>query len=373
MHIVHWTDNFLPLIGGAETFVSDLAREQIASGHRVTVVTSCMKGCPAEETIAGVSVIRRPYRNDTFAREPLKFGALIRSCADIRRRLQPDLLHVHFTQISAWFELLSRPADSCPVVITLHSPLHAAATPHALTHRILSEAQALVAVSADIRTAIASNFFSDKTVSLDLILNGVAVPPLPPAPIRDDHPVIVGVGRVVVEKGFDVVLRALPLLPGVRFILAGDGPARASLEALAKSLGVADRVEFRGWSHPDDIPALINEGCLVVMPSRWREPFGLVAVQAGLMGRPLVASNIGGLPEIVITGKTGLLVPVDDEHALAGAVRDLLADPAALRRLGATARRHVLEKFTMARCADDYARIYDRVTARPLQPAGDPA
>ena len=167
---------------------------------------------------------------------------------------------------------------------------------------------------------------------------------------------------MVETKGFDVVLHALTRLPGVRFILGGDGPARPPLEALAHQLDVADRVEFRGWVHPDDVPALINEGDLVVMPSRWREPFGLVAVQAGQMGRALVASRTGGIPEIVIEGETGLLVPINDPHALAHAMQGLLADPGSARRMGAAARRHVLQHFTMERCSSDYAEIYQRVS-----------
>lgn len=361
MHIVHWTDNFLPFIGGAETFVRDLSLAQMQAGHRVTVVGCHMPGLPAEDTIAGVNVVRRPLPDDIFVREPLKLGVQVRACSAIRARLQPDLVHVHFTQIAPWFELLSRPAVSVPVILTAHSPLNLVATPGPLTRRILSRADAIVAVSDDVRTAMREEFMQDSLTDIDLVLNGAVAPALPPAPICSGPPVIVGVGRVVESKGFDVVLLALTLLPGVRFILAGDGNARASLEALAAKLGVADRVEFRGSVHPDDIPALMNEGDLVVMPSRWREPFGLVAVQAAHMGRPLVASRTGGIPEIVVEGETGLLVPVNDPESLAQAVRELLADPARARRMGAAARLHSHARFTMHRCAADYAAIYQRV------------
>lgn len=361
MHIVHWTDNFLPLIGGAETFVRDLSLAQMKEGHRVTVFSSFMPGRPAEETFAGVEVLRRPFPDGIFMREPPKLGHLIRACAATRARLRPDLVHVHFTQIAAWFETLSRPSVSVPVILTAHSPLETVGTDPQLTRRILERADAVVAVSADVRAAIREEFLPDPASHIDLVLNGATLPSLPPAPVFSGPPTIVGVGRLVESKGFDVVLLALTLLPGVRFILAGDGPARAPLESLAARLGVADRVDFRGAIHPDTVPALMNEGDLIVMPSRWREPFGLVAVQAALMGRALVASRTGGIPEILRHGETGLLVPVNDPRALAQAVAGLFADPALNRRLGAAALIHAREHFSMERCAADYAAIYQRV------------
>ncbi len=102
------------------------------------------------------------------------------------------------------------------------------------------------------------------------------------------------------------------------------------------------------------------------MPSRWAEPFGLVALEAQLAGRPVVASRVGGVPEFVIDGETGLLVPPDDPVALAAALRRLVADPLLARQLTLAARAQAVDKFSIARCAAEYEAVYRDAVARAV-------
>ncbi len=362
MRILHWTDNFLPLIGGLETFTRDLARAQHAAGHEVHICTSPIPGLPEVETQPGYTVHRRAAPSHAILTEPRRLGELARAGGDLRRRLRPDLVHVHLSGLAAWIELIGRPGDSGPVLLTAHTTADSGLTAPAVTRRVLAGADLATTVSADLAAGLEAAFPDARPEPYEVVLNGVAAPTLAPAPLHPAAGTLLSLGRVVREKGFDLAIRALALLPpATRLMLAGDGPALPALQTLAAELGVADRVDFRGWVHPDDVPALINAADIVLMPSRWREPFGLVAVQAGQMARPLVATRVGGLPEIVRDGETGLLVPPEDPAALAAAVRRLQADPALAARLGAAARRRAADTFSMARCAAAYATLYDRL------------
>jgi glycogen(starch) synthase len=145
--------------------------------------------------------------------------------------------------------------------------------------------------------------------------------------------------------------------------MAGDGPDKGMLEALARRLGLAGHVEFPGWVAPDRVASVINMSTLVVMPSRWPEPFGLVALQAAQMGRPVVACRVGGLPAVVEHGRTGLLVPADDEQAMADAIERLLSDPLSVKRMGEHACRQARAKFDFPALVDAYEQVYTETQA----------
>jgi glycosyltransferase involved in cell wall biosynthesis len=181
------------------------------------------------------------------------------------------------------------------------------------------------------------------------------------------------VGRIgsLAEKGFDLALEALRALgerfPGARLRIAGDGAGRAALEERAAALGVADRVEFLGFVHPDRVLALMNESAVVLMPSRVPEGFGLVALQAAQMARPVVATRVGGVAEVVAHGETGLLVAPGDAAGLARAVASLFDDPARAARMGRAARRRAETLFGWERHVDAYDELLQRL-ARAERP-----
>jgi glycogen(starch) synthase len=171
-------------------------------------------------------------------------------------------------------------------------------------------------------------------------------------------------GRLVEEKGFDLALNAFVLLrdsfPHTRLIIAGDGPARPALEQQAAKLDLAEFVQFVGWVTPDRVPALMNTATVVVMPSR-HEGFGLVALEAALMARPIVATRVGGLPEVVAHQQTGLLVEQDDSKALAGAISALLADPNMAAQLGQAGYRRAQQLFRWECHVDAYTALYQKL------------
>lgn len=153
-------------------------------------------------------------------------------------------------------------------------------------------------------------------------------------------PVVGSVGRFEPVKGYDILLRAAALLgarlPKVQWLLAGEGEEAFRLKRLAEELHIEDRVCFLGWQQ--DIPEVLAALDLFVLPSR-NEGMGRVLVQAMAMGKPIVATRVGGVPEVLGEGEAGLLVSPDDPGALASAMAQLLTDRELARRMGEAGRR----------------------------------
>jgi glycosyltransferase involved in cell wall biosynthesis len=181
-------------------------------------------------------------------------------------------------------------------------------------------------------------------------------------------PLIGMVGRTVPQKGIDVLLEAFPRVlvahPSARLVVVGDGPQRPALKRRALELGLGDAVRFTGWV---DRAANLMSACdVVVIPSRW-EGFGMVALEAMAAGRPIVASRVDALEEVVVDGETGVLVPAAEPHALADAVGALLSDPERAAALGRAGRRRLETEFSLERMVGRTVAVYDEL----LTPSGD--
>jgi len=147
--------------------------------------------------------------------------------------------------------------------------------------------------------------------------------------------ILLALGRLHPNKGFDVLVRALPALPGVHAVIAGEGPERTALLALAGREGVAGRLHLPGWCA--DTAALLGAADLLVCPSR-HEPLGNVVIEAWSARRPVVAAATDGPRELIMPGCDGMLVPPEDPKALAGAIAGLLDDPARAAALAEAGR-----------------------------------
>jgi glycosyltransferase involved in cell wall biosynthesis len=180
--------------------------------------------------------------------------------------------------------------------------------------------------------------------------------------IPADAPVIGTVTRFEPQKANDVFLRAvqhvLGRVPHVTTLIAGDGPQRKELESLAAQLGIAERVTFLGWR--DDAVELLGAMDVFCMSSRW-EGCPMVLLEAMAMRCPVVATDIGGVREIVVANDTGWLVPPDDPAALAEALLRLIASPAERQRMGAAGRRRVERHFAAAGMLDAYSNLYRKL------------
>jgi glycosyltransferase involved in cell wall biosynthesis len=166
-------------------------------------------------------------------------------------------------------------------------------------------------------------------------------------------------------KGQRELIRALAEIPDARLVLAGrdleqGGAFQADLEREAEDAGVRDRVDILGFH--ENVPALLAELDVVALPS-WTEGLPMVLLEAMAAGRPVVATPVGGTPELVVDGETGLLVPPRDAQALAAALKRVLDDRELAQRLGEAGRRRVSERFTLARMTGRMLELYDEVSA----------
>ena len=178
----------------------------------------------------------------------------------------------------------------------------------------------------------------------------------PPDPVAPDARVLLCVCRLEPQKGVDVAVRALQEIPGAQLVVLGEGPQRGELEQLARELDVPLYLPGR----VPDVAAWLRRAELLVHPVRW-EGFGLALLEAMLASLPVVATRVSSIPEIVVDGETGLLVPPDNPEALAAAINEILADPSSYGERG---RARARSDFSVAEMADRTLVVYETALNR---------
>ncbi len=273
------------------------------------------------------------------------------------RKLRPDILHVNLRipyscQYGILAGLFTR---GVRVVAVEHCPLD---TQSAFSRWIKRHSSARLAAHVSVGKQGARMIESEAHLppnSLRVIYNGVPEVETEPLPRLASGPVIGSIGRFDRLKGYDLLVKAMPALPGVTVVLIGGGPMRDELEQLARELQVTGRLILIDWS---DEPRRYLAGFdLFVLPSRV-EAFGLVLVEAMLAKLPVVAADVGGVSECVAIDETGLLVPVDDVAALTSAIQRLLADPALRAKLGEAGLARARKFFSRERMVKEFETLY---------------
>ena len=274
-------------------------------------------------------------------------------------RLRPAVVHAVLPAMRSarWALLAASTVRGVAVVAVEHGPFAPTArSVRAFKRRLERRLAAHVAVSASVARVVEA-FVGRSVGSVRVIHNGVPdddLPPVPHAAVRS----IVAVARLDHLKGIDVLLHALVDIDDVRVALVGSGPDEASLQELADGLGVAAKVDWLGWS--DQPRALLPGFDLLVLPSR-AEGLPLSICEAMLARLPVVASAVGGIPELVVDGETGVLVPPDDPESLSRALNALLDDEGRRARMGEAARERALRLFTAPVMARAYEALYAEI------------
>jgi glycosyltransferase involved in cell wall biosynthesis len=404
MRILMLSDFYSPLIGGTERHVQMLARELVKRGYHVSVATSMHKGSPAIEEDEGVKVYRiagwnralAPFYQDQnrLFNLPVPDPGLTTELQRIVQQERPDIVHAHNWIMYSFLSLKTR--SHVKFVLTLHdyglrcptvSYLHRGepctgpgyikcikcgisqygrgksaliTTGLKLSSPLLRHVDKYIAVSSAVKNAskretgsssntieVLSTFISNTVLDE---ANQVERPAfLPP---EDNY--ILFVGKESALKGLDVLLEAyqgLSELAPLVLILSGPGdPARTFPPGVIVARNVPHAQVMGGWKH-----------CAIgVAPSVWPEPFGQVIVEAMACGKPVVASAIGGIPDIILDGTSGLLVKPNDANALREALHALLLDPNKRRQMGKAGQERT-HLFTLDVVANRTEQIYQEL------------
>lgn len=368
MRVLYWNELFRTSIGGGQVIDSVLLPALRARGHDLEVITSRGDAeLPDEDEWDGFPIHRFGFREVLASRDVDRLAATLARVAAVKRAFRPDLVHLNLSDVSGFFHLRTERDRSRPTLLSvIVAPPVRVATATSVLGRLLGGAAWVTAVSEAIRGDVVEACPATAGRS-SVVHPGFDPPAATPPPLPAGTPSILCAGRLVRDKGVDVAVDALATvvetLPATRLTVVGDGPEREALAAQASGLGLGDRVRFTGIVGPQAMPGLIGDCHVVAVPSRWREAFGLVALEAAQAGRPVVASAVGGLPEVVAAGVTGLLVARDDPAALAAALVELLSDRERAVRMGRAGRARAVERFSLDAHADAFDALYRRLAA----------
>ena len=362
MRILYLAEQLWPYIGGVEIFSTQLINALQKRGHEFFVITSRgSQNLPEQEIHNGMHMYRFLFEGALQRRNLGEIRTIQHRLARLKNDIQPDLVHLNGWAGSLYFYERTASVAVAPVLFSIHSPFRFTSDKNTLLGRLLLSSDWVNAVSNAILLD-ARSMVPEIASRSSVIYNSLELPNLEPSPLPTDKPKILCLARLVPEKGADVAIEAFALLvkrfPNARLVIAGDGRERSALEQQAARLGLTESIDFLGWVKPECVPELINSVSMLVVPSRYNEPFGLVALQAAQMARPVVATRCGGLPEIVTDQQTGLLVEKDDVLALADAIVFLLEHPTTAIRFGNAARQRVNEIFAWELFVDAYDGLY---------------
>lgn len=351
------------IVGGGELSLVDLLRG-LDRDRWAPILVVPEEGDVAaltRELALPVHVIPLP----TLRRPSLAGARSVTALAALARAADAALIHANGSRAMAYAGAAGRLA-SCPTLWHVRI----ADSDGLLDRALCAMATLVVATSRGV-----ARRFAWAPAKIRVVPNGIDLerfaPRAPSATLRaalqlpPSAPIVVSVGRHVPEKGYRHLIDAAALLeetkPGVHWVLVGDGELRSELVAQAGRLRLASRVHFTGPR--DDVADLLTLADVFVLPSE-SEGFGRVLVEAMAMARAIVATKVGGIPDVVVDGETGLLVEPANPVALAHAVRRLLDDPAGAARLGSAGRQRAESTFSLGAHVDGVERVYDEVLGR---------
>ncbi len=367
---------------GAEAVILDLSRGLRERGH--TSLLGVFASTPDDDT-----EFRRRARSIDLSTHPILCRGQLdrtvpRQILNLVQRSGADVVHAHGYKADVYAYWALR-GSGIPAVSTCHTwyDNDLALRLYGMIDRlVLRRFAAVVAVSREVRASLASAGVAQDRIFT--IRNGISADAFATAqrsvrlaregeiPAHDiptvgiptvGIPTVGLVGRLAPEKGVDLFLRAAALvreqIPTVRFLVAGDGPDRAVLEALRVELGLESSATLLG--RHEDMPGFFASLDLLVSASR-QEGLPIALLEGMASGLPVVATRVGEVPEVVESGRTGLLVEAGQPEALAAAIIQMLGDPERRMGMGMRARTRVQEEFSAQRMTSDYLRVYEGVT-----------
>jgi glycosyltransferase involved in cell wall biosynthesis len=339
-------------IGGAEMLLVDMVRAYTQQGHEVSVAYFTHGELYDDVRAMGIPIHRLSERG---LKDPGVMPRLLR----LIRAGQPEVVHTHLSKSDASGQIGAALAKTPVRVSTIHNvnPWRSSRFFSLLMRQATAGCQRHIAVSSEVRdyTVQWSKYPAEKMVVIE---NGINLGRFDPATalpldkmalwgVPPDAPTVGIIGRLEAQKGHHILLRAAQLvaeeMPEARIIVIGSGPLREDLQALSADLGVDDKVVFAGSLR--DMPRAFATLDIVTFSSLW-EGLPVALLEAMAMERPVVATTVGGIPDVIDDGRNGLLVAPDDAGALTDGLLRVLGDEGLAKRLGAEARRTIQQRFS---------------------------
>lgn len=356
--------------GGTRRHLRDVVLGLDPARFRVTVLCATRRDPGMIDDIAAFRAAGVEVQEVDMLRRvaPLHDLRALRRLTRRLKRLAPDVVHTHSSKAGVLGRLAARRAH---VPTCIHTP-HVFAFQMQVSaprRRLYAAIERRAARWADTFVCVcrteahaATETLGAPSTAVALIPNGIDIPP-PPGRRAHRGPVTIGMaGRLVTQKGPDLLLEALPrvrqALPDARVIIVGRGEMEARLRSRIAELGMSDICELQIPEPSQDLMPIVAGFDLCVMPSRWDAlPYALL--EAMVQGVPVVASFVGGIPEVITDERNGLLVPPEDPAALAAAIARLGWDSALRRRLGDAARKTVAAHYTRTQMIAALSALYE--------------
>lgn len=364
LRIVH----LLPCLylGGAEQHVLRLIKA-MSDKHSFSLIAP---DGPGAALFDPEGIRRRPFRRLELDIQT-GFSSVRRALAEEAALAPIDIVHVHIESGLLWFARKVLP--DVPRIFTAHGIVGNAALKFWLTARAINWWSDLACVVSQYEQGRFERAGADIR-KVRLISNGVAPQPATPEGARNlaqrlgiehgRHVVVGTLARLEPEKGLDLLIRAAAelkdSLPALRIVIAGDGGQQRRLRRLADTLGCGDRVLFPGYLR--EVGDFLSCLDIYVQPSR-TEAFGLGVTEAMASGLPTVVTNVGGLPEQVVDGETGLCVPSGDLRGLVDALKRLASDPDLRQRMGGRGQERHAERFSLEKMESSMRLVYGEATS----------
>ncbi len=371
------------IVGGIARHVSGLAGALSKEGNDVGVVTLDFPGSPDYEEVEGFKV----YRSKTEVGHPnfltwvfLFNHFLEKRLADANKDFDFDLIHVHDWLVApsgiGFKHFLNR-----PMVCTMHSTEHGRSSLHGPDSYMIDgmewwacyEATRIIVTSNSMKDEVCNHFHLPEEKA-NVIPNAVDVEKYKANVDRwsirrrfgvgDNEKMVLYVGRLVPQKGIEYLIRAMPRIswrfPDAKFVVVGEGWMRGHLEWLADQMGQRWRTNFTGFISDDDLVALTKSADVMIVPSVY-EPFGIVALEGMAAGVPVVASQVGGLAEVIEHDKTGVWVYPRSPDSIAWGIERVLSDAGYRDWLVKNAYQAVMTRFSWKAVANETIDVYKRV------------
>ena len=377
MRVVMLSNSFPPEIGGIQEHVSNLAQTLARQGHQLKIVTVRRnKSERVRDTFAGLDVTRVPQLNlpRTLTTQYLAITTAL--LIAMRLRGQADVVHYHTFWPDAFTAFVVN--KFVPTIYTAHESRFLLMAEQPRSRRwlklalrpfqgILAPSTELLEVTRQLGVSPEKSAFIANAVDASKFrpgLNGETVRARYGVPM--DHCLILCPRRLVPKNGLEFLIESLPSIRrssrAVSVLIAGDGPERERLEARVRELGLQDSVIFAGSQDNNDLPEFYGAADIVAIPSL-KEATSIAGLEAMASACAVVATNVGGVPEIIEDGVSGLLVSPRNPEALAQAITPLIETPELRTQLGLAARARVEQKFTWEQVASETTRAYERAIA----------